>query len=122
VLFVAAGPEVGRDDIQPHFFVSRNEATNPTSEAYLAGSLIPLRENQEGYAEHSIEMLDVDGHDIAAVTYEAPAMDWTFTNKQYFLVLRDWEYLITCKMLPEQAATWLPRFDAMIASARIEKA
>jgi|GEM_PF-2252712 len=118
-LFVAAAPEMGQDDIQPHFFVSRSETENDSSEACMLGNLIHLRETQEGYTERSIEMLQVDGHDIAAVTYDAPAAHWNFTNKQYFLALAGYEYLITCKMLPEQAETWLTHFDAIAASARI---
>ena len=116
ILFVAAAPELGRDDIQPHFFVARDEAEHDSSESFLTGNVIYLQSDQEGYVERSIEMLSVDGHQIGSLTYDAPTQDWMFTNKQFFLVVGEWQYLVTCKMLPEQFEKWSGSFDNIITS------
>ena len=118
VQFVAAAPDMGRDDIQPHFFVSRDDSTYESLEEYLVGNVVYLR-SEEGYVEHNTEMLEANGCQIASLTYDAPAGDWIFTNKQYFLIVEGNAYLITCKMLPEQAAKWLGAFDRIVKSVRL---
>lgn len=119
VLFVAAAPEIGRDELQPHFFVMRNVTKAESSQEAMIGNVIFLQNHQDGYVEHEIIQFDVDGHEIACVTYDAPASDWVFRNKQYFLVVDGWEYLLTCKMLPEQAAKWSIDFDRIAESLKV---
>ena len=119
VLFVAAAPEIGRDELQPHFFVERDVAKHDSSQSFMVGNVVYLQEHQTGYVEHGIEQLEVNGHTIASVAYDAPAWDWVFRNKQYFLVVDGLEYLITCKMLPEQAARWSQEFDRIVQSIQI---
>lgn len=119
VLFVAAAPEIGRDDLQPHFFVTRASTESTSSQESMVGNVVYLQNHQDGYVEHEIIQFDVNGRDIACVTYDAPASDWVFRNKQYFLVVDGWEYLITCKMLPEQAARWSNEFDRIVQSLQI---
>jgi len=103
VLFVAAAPDIGRDGYQPHFFVIREVAENESSKNAMIGNVIYLQNHQEGYVEQGpIQQFEVDGRKMAGVAYDAPADDWVFRNQQYFLVADGWEYLITCKMLPEQ--------------------
>ena len=118
-LFVAAAPEFGRDDLQPHFFVTRDTTESRSSQESMVGNVAYLQSHQDGYVEHEIIQFDANGHDIACVVYDAPASEWVFRTKQYFIVVDGVEYLITCKMLPEQAAKWSGDFDRIAKSVKI---
>lgn len=118
VLFVAAAPDIGRDDLQPHFFVQRNVAEHESSMDFMVANVIHLRE-QDGFVEHGLEYFDVNGHEMTSVAYDSPTANWVFRNQQYFLVVHGLEYLITCKMLPEQAAKWSQEFDNIMQSIEI---
>ena len=119
VLFIAAAPEIGRDDLQPQVFVNRYPAETNSAQESMVGSVAYLRNHKDGYVEHECMQFDVNGCDVACVTYDVPAADWVFRNKQFFLDVDGWEYLITCKMLPEQAARWSNEFDRIVRSFRI---
>jgi len=120
VLFVAAAPDVGRDELQPHLMVNREVVKRgETALDYTVGGVVYLRSNQKGYVEHEIEQFDGNSHEVVAVTYNAPAGDWVFTNKQYCVVIGRRAYLITCKMLPEQAAKWLNECDRIACSLEV---
>ncbi len=118
ILLAAAAPENGRDEIQPHFFITKEPNQWDSSHGYMIGSVVALR-NLDGYAEHDILEFDVDACAIACVSYDAPAGEWILTNRQYMFVLDDWAYLITCKMLPEQTPRWANVFDAIVRSLEL---
>lgn len=118
VLFIAAAPEKGQDEIQPHFFVTKEPNRWDSSRGYMIGSIVALR-NLEGYAEHEIFEFEVDACPIACVSYDAPVDEWVFTNRQYMFVFHDWAYLITCKMLTEQARRWSGVFDNIARSLQL---
>ncbi|HJT34820.1 MAG TPA: hypothetical protein VJ783_22525 [Pirellulales bacterium] len=115
ILFIVAAPDKGRDEIQPHFFVTKESNQWDSSRAFMIGSVVALR-GLDGYEEHEILEFEVGTCAIACVSYDAPAGEWIFTNRQYMFVLNDWAYLITCKMLPEQSPRWSNVFDAMVRS------
>ncbi len=119
VLFVGAAPEIGRDEIQPHFFVSRSPAKHDSSKDFLAGNVIYLQNHQSGYVEREIREFEVNGQPVGSLTYDAPLSNCVFTNKQYFLVYDDWAYLMTCKMLPEQTSRWSDQFDNIVKSIEL---
>lgn len=118
ILFIAAAPEKGPDEVQSHFFITKESNQWDSSRGYMVGSVIALR-NLDGYVEHEILEFDVDACAIACVSYDAPADEWVLTIRQYMFVLGDWAYLITCKMLPEQAPRWANVFDAIVRSLEL---
>ena len=119
-LFVAAAPDVGRDEIQPHFVITRSVAKHESLQALLVGNLYYLQHHQKGYVEHGgTRFFEVDGRQIALLTYDVPVSEWIFTNQQYCLVVGRWYYLITCKSLPEQHAKWSGAFDEIARSLKI---
>lgn len=116
VLFVAAAPDIGRDDLQPHLFVTRSDTTNESSRDSLVGNVAYLNEHCDGYEVSGAEEFMTNGLLVVVLTFDAPAQEWTFTNRNFFVVVSGLEYHIACKMLPEQVDRWMPEFDIVARS------
>ncbi len=114
VLFLAAAPDIGRDDLQPQIFVTRSSTENDTSLASLVANVAYLQSDPDSNLKSDAEVFAANCLQIAAITFDAPSHDWTFTNRQFFIVFDGQEYLVARKMLPEQADRWLAEFDSIV--------